>query len=149
MTDKAQIKAILHGLLGETMEVDLEGPPFPRTIEGNWFNYPNGELVPSFDYRLGQDETSLKQHYDFRENRQAITDKLQVIAMAHLPTGETLKVEIEGPPFLPSLPGSMFSLPMQEFTFEVFHRPGQDPASLEQHYDTDTGYPARALQADD
>ena len=149
MTDKAQVKAILHGLMGETMEVDLEGPPFQRTIEGNWFSYLNGELLPCFDYRLGQDETSLEQHYDFRENSQAVTDKPQVIAIAHLPTGETLKVEIEGPPFPTSLPGSMFPLPMQAVNFIVLHRPEQDPESLEQHYDSDTGYPAGALQADD
>ena len=78
-----------------------------------------------------------------------MTDKPQVIAIAHVPSGEELKVEIEGPPFPPSLPGSMFPYSMREFTFTVWHRPGQDPASLEQHYDSDTGYPARADDIED
>ena len=68
MADKAQVKAILHGLGGDTREIDLEGPPFQRTIEGNWFHFPNEELRYPFDHRPGQDEASLEQHYDFREN---------------------------------------------------------------------------------
>lgn len=69
-----------------------------------------------------------------------MTDKPQVMAIAHVPTGETLEVAIEGPPFAPSLPGSAFVLPMQELRFTVYLRPGQDESSLEQHYDSDTGH---------
>ena len=68
MKNQPQVKAIVHGLGGETRKVDLEGPPFQRTIEGNWFHYPNEELLYTFDHRPGQDESSLEQHYDFREN---------------------------------------------------------------------------------
>ena len=68
MTDKPQVKAILHGGDGDTREIDLEGPPFQRTIEGNWFYFPNEELLYRFDHREGQDESSLEQHYDFRGN---------------------------------------------------------------------------------
>ena len=68
MTDKAQVKAILHGVDGDTREIDLEGPPFQRTIEGNWFYFPNEELLYRFDHREGQAESALEQHYDFRGN---------------------------------------------------------------------------------
>ena len=68
MTDKAQVKAVLHGLDDEIRETDLEGPPFQRTITGNWFYFPNEELKYHFDLRPGQDEASLEQHYDFRQN---------------------------------------------------------------------------------
>ena len=74
MTVKAQAKAILHGLDGETMEIDLEGPPFPLRIEGNWFWYPNEEVVYPFDRRPDQDETSLEQHYQIDDGRTAFRE---------------------------------------------------------------------------
>ena len=53
MTSNSQVKAILHGPGVETREIALEGPPFQSTIEGNWFYFPNQELVYIFDHRPG------------------------------------------------------------------------------------------------
>ena len=71
--------------------------------------------------------------------RQPMTDKPQVIAIAHLHTGETLTKEIDGPPFPPFLDTNMFPEPRVTIFSKVFLRPGQDSASLEQHYDPDNG----------
>ena len=68
-----------------------------------------------------------------------MTDKDQVKAIAHLHSGGTREMEIEGPPFPPILEGRQFAGPREELIFTFYHRPRQDPLSLEQHYDLDNG----------
>jgi hypothetical protein len=46
---------------------------------------------------------------------------------------------IEGPPFPLKIDGNNFPDARTKLTRTFYHRPGQDPAAIEQHYDADTG----------
>jgi len=74
-----------------------------------------------------------------------MTDKIQAKAIAHLHSGGTKEMEIGGPPFPPILKGEVFGLPREKLVFTFYHRAGQDPTSLEQHYYLDDGLGMREV----
>ena len=67
----------------------------------------------------------------------------------HQSDGKTKALPIDGPPFQMKIEVRLESVFTIGLFQDFFHRPGQDPASLEQHYDLDTGYPARAVDTED